>query len=62
MMKNNQKMLDWYQKEIKKDDLELSHLKKNLINQIKKEKKENFFETPKKLSLWRRILKSLMNI
>jgi hypothetical protein len=49
--------------EINKDNLELEHQKNQLINQIKKTKKEEIVKPklePKKLTIWQRIRKVLM--
>lgn len=57
-MKTSSNQLKWLQSEIEKDkrDVELEKLK--FIEQIKKFKKEEI--VPKKLSLWKRILKLFM--
>jgi len=58
----NQKILDWYQKEIEKDKIELDNNKKKIISSIVNLDKTNIFEQPKKENLWTRIKKVLMNI
>lgn len=53
---------DWYNNEIEKDKLELEVEKKQFIDEIKKIKKEEIFPKPKKeekLTLWKRIKKTL---
>ena len=63
-MKKNSKALEWFQNELTKDKIELDKGKTDLINQIKKLKKEEIIpkepEQPKKISLWMRIKKVLM--
>jgi hypothetical protein len=60
---SNQKILDWYQKEIEKDKIEIDNNKKKLISSIKGVDKEKIFENKvKKISLWRRIMKVLGGI
>ena len=63
-MKNKslQQQLDWLEKEKEKDKLMLNMEKNQLINQIKKIKKEEILPPkPKKLTLWQRIKKVLMS-
>jgi hypothetical protein len=55
----NQKILDWYQSEMRKDELELNQEKKKLIEQIKSFNKKDIIEEPVKLSLWMRIKRVL---
>ncbi len=53
---------DWYNNEIEKDKLELEVEKKQFIDEIKKIKKEEIFPEPKKqekLTLWKRIKKTM---
>jgi len=60
-MKNKSTQLDWLQKEILKDSLELEKEKSDLINELKKYKKEDILpKPPKKLTIWQRIKKVLM--
>jgi vacuolar-type H+-ATPase subunit H len=60
---SNQKILDWYQKEIEKDKIEIDNNKKKFISSIKSVDKEKIFENKvKKISLWRRIMKVLGGI
>lgn len=50
-------ILNWFEKEKKKDDLEIISSKKKIISEIKNLNKEELFkkEEPKKLSLWQKI-------
>lgn len=60
-MERNQKLLKWLENEQLKDKKELDIEKQNLINQLKKLKKEDLLpEKPKELTLWQRIKKVLM--
>ena len=60
-MKNNSQQLKWLEKEINKDKQQLDKEKLELINQIKKVKKEDILPPkPKKLTLWERIKRVLM--
>jgi len=60
---DNQKMLDWYQKELDKDSVEIDREKNKFANSIKKLKKEEIFKSEvKKINLWQRIKKVLMGI
>jgi hypothetical protein len=57
-----QKILNWYHTETKKDKIELDKEKLEFINQIKNINKSKIInETPKKLTLWERVLKVLTN-
>lgn len=60
-MKNKSAQMEWYDKEIKKDE-ELTNLQKlETIKEIKKYKKEDILpQKPKKLTIWQRIKKVLM--
>lgn len=61
-MMKNQSNLKWYQSEINKDKKDLDNQKLKLINEIKKFKKEEIVpQPPKKLNLWKRIIKVLTN-
>ena len=61
-MRTSQNQLDWLNKEIRKDDQELIKEKLDLINEIKKYKKEEIIpKKPKPLTLWQRIKKVLMS-
>jgi hypothetical protein len=60
-MEKNQKLLKWLENEQLKDKNELDIEKRNLINQLKRLKKEDVLpEKPKNLTLWQRINKVLM--
>ena len=50
-------ILNWFEKEKKRDDLEIISSKKKFISEIKNLKKDEFFkkEEPKKLSIWQKI-------
>jgi hypothetical protein len=56
--------LDWYQKELEKDSIQIENDKKKFANSIKKVKKQDIFITEKveKLTIWKRIKKVLMGI
>ena len=61
MKKKNSEKLEWLQNQIEKDKKELYGDKLLFISEIKKQKKEDILpQKPKKLSLWKRILKALM--
>ena len=55
MTQENQKILNWLNKEQKKDKVELEINKKKFIQEIKKLKKEDIIKVPKKPSLWQKI-------
>jgi hypothetical protein len=57
-MKTSSKQLKWLQSEIEKDKRDIENEKLKFIQQIKKIKKEDV--VPKKLSLWKRILRLFM--
>jgi hypothetical protein len=57
-MKTKSSQLQWLQNEIEKDKRDAEFEKLKFIEQIKKLKKEEIF--PKKLSLWKRILRLFM--
>ena len=61
-MKKKSTQLDWLQREIKKDHYEIEKGKMDLINEIKKHKKESLVieKEISQLSLWKRIKKVLM--
>lgn len=60
-MEKNQKLLKWLENEQLKDKNELDIEKRNIINQLKRLKKEDVLpEKPKNLTLWQRIKKVLM--
>ena len=57
----NKKKYDgnWYERETKKDQIEIESYKNSLIEHLKNVKKEVIFEKPKKQTIWKRIIKSL---
>jgi hypothetical protein len=60
-MRNSEQKLNWLNKEVIKDRLELDREKLDLIKNIKQLKKENILpKKPEKLTLWNRIKKVLM--
>lgn len=60
-MKNKSKQIDWLEREMGKDEIELEREKNKLIEQIKRLKKEDIMPPkPKKLTIWQRIKKVLM--
>ena len=57
----SEKALNWFQSEIEKDKVDLEREKLNFINSIKTKNKEEIIpQPPKKLSLWKRIMKVLI--
>lgn len=59
---NNQKYLNWLEKEKIKDRLELDSEKQNFINLIKQHKKEDIIPSkPIKVNLWQKLLKIITN-
>ena len=60
MKKKSEQQLEWLEKEIQKDKIELEKNKLALINEIKKYKKEDVIPKKEKISLWTRIKKVLM--
>ncbi len=61
MMKNNSnKMIQWYEKELLKDKIELDKEKNDLIKKLKGLSKDDIIPKPVKLTLWQRIKKVLM--
>ena len=57
-MKTSSSRLQWLQNEIEKDKQDIENEKLKFIQQIKKIKKEDV--VPKKLSLWKKILRLFM--
>jgi hypothetical protein len=51
--------MDYLQLSQKKDNEDLEKSKRDFAESLKSIKKENIFEQPKQLSLWKRILKVL---
>jgi hypothetical protein len=60
-MKTNSNLLNWLETEMNKDKIELEKEKSDLINELKKYKKEDILpKPPKRITLWQRIKKVLM--
>lgn len=60
-MKTKSQQVDWFQNEIRKDQVELDREKNNLINQIKKLKKEDIVKPKtKKLTFWQKLKKIIL--
>lgn len=55
--KNLQKGLEWLNKEIKKDELDLERDREEFIQQLKTIKKEDMFPKKEKISIWQRLKK-----
>jgi hypothetical protein len=51
----SQQLLNWFNSEKLKDQLELDRNKQKIVNDIKKIKKEDLFPKPVKLTLWQKI-------
>ena len=60
MKNNSNKMLQWYEKELLKDKIELDKEKNDLIKKLKGLSKDDIIPKPVKLTLWQRIKKVLM--
>lgn len=58
---DQQKLLDWLNKEKHKDNAEIEKQKKDFANQLKKMKKEDLFKKSKK-TIWMRIRKMIWGI
>lgn len=55
------KTLEWYQRELKKDEIELKTQKSKLIKEISELNKEDIIpKPPQKLTLWMRIKKVIL--
>jgi len=54
-MDRSQKLLDWLNKESRKDQIQIEKDKEKFILEIKKYSKKDFFPEPKKLTLWQKI-------
>ena len=50
---------DWYEREIKKDQIEVESYKNTIIESLKTINREEIFKQPEKQSIWSRIIKSL---
>lgn len=55
MTQENQRLLNWLNKEKKRDEVEIDINKKKFIQEIRKQKKENLFPKTPKLTLWKKI-------
>lgn len=61
MKKKSEQQLEWLEREMNKDKIELEKEKKDFINKIKKIKKEDILpKKPEKISIWKRIKVMLM--
>ena len=64
-MKKKSTQLKWLETQMVKDRIELDKEKQELINQIKKMKREDVLpqkKEPKKLTIWEKIKKVLMGL
>jgi len=52
---NQERILNWLEKEKQKDKIDVESEKNKIIKDIKKISKDEIFSKPKKLSLWNRI-------
>jgi len=60
-MRTKSERLDWYNNELRKDQLELDKEKNDFIKEIKKIKKEDLIKTkPKKLTFWQKLKKIIL--
>jgi len=62
MMKDKEKILNLYHKEVEKDKVDVDKFKNDFIKTIKNVDKNQMFTNPKeeKLTLWQRLKKVLM--
>ena len=58
---NQQRLLDWLNKEKTKDDVEIEKYKKDLVYKFQKLKKEDLFKKEKP-TLWKRLKKMIWGI
>lgn len=60
-MKDKEKILNWYHKEVEKDKINVDKFKNDFIKTIKNVDKNQMFTNPKeeKLTLWQRLKKVL---
>ena len=62
MKKKSEQQLEWLEREMMKDKIELEKEKKDFIKKIKQIKKEDILpKKPEKISLWKRLKMMLMN-
>ena len=60
-MRTKSERLDWYNNELRKDQLELDKEKNDFIKEIKKIKKEDLIiPKPKKLTFWQKLKKIIL--
>lgn len=59
MKARENKIVEWYESELRKDAIQLSKEKKKMIEELKSIKKEEIIKQPEKLTLWKRIKKVL---
>jgi hypothetical protein len=61
-MKDKEKILNWYHKEVEKDKVDVDKFKNDFIKTIKNVDRNQMFTNPKeeKLTLWQRLKKVLM--
>ena len=57
-----QRLLNWLEKQKKSDENELKAQKESLISELKKIKKSDLFVEPKNLTIWERIKITLLGI
>jgi len=60
-MKDKEKILNWFHKEVEKDKIDVDKFKNDFIKTIKNVDKNQMFTNPKeeKLTLWQRLKKVL---
>lgn len=54
-----ERIVNWYKRSLKTDERELEQSKKYLIEEIKGLTKQDLFSKPEKLTLWKKIKKTL---
>lgn len=59
MKTKEDKILNWYESELKKDAIQLSKEKNKMIEELKLIQKKDIIKEPEKLTLWKRIKKVL---
>lgn len=59
MKTKEDKILKWYESELKKDAIQLSKEKNKMIEELKLIQKKDIIKEPEKLTLWKRIKKVL---
>ena len=58
-MNRKEKLMDWLKSSMEQDKNEVIKYKNDIINDIKRLKKDDIIPIPKKLSIWKKILKVL---